>query len=105
MRYGRLGITGVVFLVVLFFGFAAFAGKAVWVYGEVTQAPHQIDERTYIQVDGTLYRIPPDTPVLYRYERRRDAFNEREASLYAIGKYQDIAMFVQDYKVLKIFFH
>jgi len=76
--------------------------QAVWVYGKVTRSPHQIDSRTYIQVDGELYKILPDIRITYRYERNRGAFNERKARLFAIGKSQEVAMRVRDNEVHQI---
>ena len=101
MVYKRFLIMGLLVLAVLGFSLPA-AAKDGWVYGEVTRAPRQIDDRTYIQVDGELYKILPNTRINYRIERRRGAYDEKEASVYSLHKYQDIAMRVRNHQAIQI---
>lgn len=94
-------ISAVMLVLLLFFTSAAFA-NAVWISGKVTQEPHEINDSYYIQVDGDLYRILPDIPIFYRYERSPGAFNDEKTDLYSIGKNQEIMMKVRKNQVTQI---
>jgi len=103
MVKGKLCLMACALLALLVFASVGFANtQPVWVYGKVTKAPHQINSKTYLQVDGELYKILPDIRITYRHERRPGAFDERSVRSFAIRKYQDIAMRVKNREVLQI---
>ncbi|SLM32183.1 exported hypothetical protein [Desulfamplus magnetovallimortis] len=64
--------------------------SAVWSEGTVTGTPEMINSVYFIQIDGTLYRIMPDTPIYYRHEIASGIYNEDLVSIYAIMKHQKI---------------
>ena len=94
-------IIAAMLVLMIFFSSAAFA-NAVWINGKVTKEPHEINDSYYIQVDGDLYRILPDIPIFYRYERSPGAFNDEKAHLYSISKNQEIMMKVRKNQVIQI---
>lgn len=102
MVKGKIGLKACALLALLIFSSVGLANTPTWVYGKVTKAPHQINSKTYLQVDGELYKILPDTRIAYRHERRPGAFDERAVRSYAIRKYQDIAMRVKGREVIQI---